>query len=235
MLVLAIETSTQRGSVALADDRGPVASATLGVPRRHGEFVAPAIRFLLEQSGRTVDDVTAVAVGIGPGLFTGLRVGLATASAFASARRLPTVGISGLDVLAFTHRHTNRLIAATVDARRGEVFCALYRPTPGGVERVRDPEVLTPEELGGELEAMADTVLVVGDGVPAVSRSVETSARLHFGSTSVPDAAALADLAVPRVQREETTPPHELAPLYLRQADAQIGWAERGSLGGGTA
>lgn len=234
MLVLAIETSTQRGSVALADDRGPVASADLSVPRRHGEFVAPAIEFLLDQSGRTVADVTAVAVGLGPGLFTGLRVGIATATTFAAARHLPTVGISGLDVLAFSNRHTNRLIAATVDARRGEVFMALYRPTPGGVECVRPPQVMKPEELAVELDAMGEKVLIVGGGVPLLQHHVD-SARVHLGSTARPSAEALADLAVPRVQREETVLPSALVPLYMRGADAKIGWSDRGSLRGGAA
>lgn len=234
MLVLAIETSTQRGSVALADDRGAVASADLSVPRRHGEFVAPAIEFLLAQSGRTVGDVTAVAVGIGPGLFTGLRVGIATAATFAAARRLPTVGISGLDVVAFTNRHTNRLIAATVDARRGEVFVALYRPTPGGVECVRPPHVMKPDELGAELDAHGEPVLLVGGGAELVAAHVDT-AKVHLGSTQRPTAEALADLAVPRVMREETVPPSALTPMYLRGADAKIGWSSRGSLRGGAA
>ena len=233
MLVLAIETSTHTGSVALADARGPVGSATLAVPRRHGEFLAPAIAFVLDQAGRTVEDVTAVAVGTGPGLFTGLRVGIQTASTFAAVRRLPTVGISGLDVLAFTHRHTPRRIVATVDARRGEVFAGLYRPTPGGVEQIGEPMLLTPEELAGELSGLDGNSLVVGDAVPLLRDHVEVSPRLHLGSPRPPTADNLVDLAVPRVVREETTSPYELQPLYLRPADAQIGWATRGMLGGG--
>lgn len=234
MLVLGIESSTARGSVALADHRGPVAAASLSVPRRHGEFLAPAIAFVLAQAGRTVEDITAVAVGIGPGLFTGLRVGLATAGTLAAARRVPVVGISGLDVLAFQHRHSTRLIAATVDARRGEVFVSLYRPTPGGVEQITQPRVGSPDDVAAELSAQDGPVLVVGDGVPVLEGHLEAAPRLHVGSATPPEAADLVDLAVPRVLREETTSPYELAPMYLRQADAKIGWAARGRLGGGT-
>jgi tRNA threonylcarbamoyl adenosine modification protein YeaZ len=108
----------------------------LGVPRRHGEFLAPAIAFCLEQSGRTAADVSGVAVGLGPGLYTGLRVGIATAQAFAAAlASCRSVGMCGLDVLAFQARHVRRLICATLDARRGEVFWAFYRNAPGGVQR----------------------------------------------------------------------------------------------------
>ena len=233
MLVLAVESSTHHGSVALADDRGPVASAGLAVPRRHGEFLAPAIAFVLAQAGRTVDDVTAVAVGTGPGLFTGLRVGIATAATFAAVRHLPAVGISGLDVLAFAHRHTPRTIIATVDARRGEVFAARYRPTPGGVEQVDGPVVCRREDFADAFADLEGPLLVVGDGVPALRSHVEVSPRLHLGSPLPPTAAQLVDLAVPRVLREETTSPRDLQPLYLRQADAKIGWQTRGSFGGG--
>ena len=135
MLVLGLETSTARSSVALVDTDRVVASASLGVARRHGEFVAPAIAFCLEQAGIEVDRIHGVAVGVGPGLFAGLRVGLATAQTFASARQLPVVGLSGLDVLAFRARYTRRTICAVLDARRGELFWAFYRAAPGGVQR----------------------------------------------------------------------------------------------------
>ncbi|MEX2328312.1 MAG: tRNA (adenosine(37)-N6)-threonylcarbamoyltransferase complex dimerization subunit type 1 TsaB, partial [Nitriliruptoraceae bacterium] len=83
MLILGLETSTSRSSVALVDGDRVVASASLGVDRRHGEFVAPAIDFCLRQAGMSADRITGVAVGTGPGLFTGLRVGIATAQAIA--------------------------------------------------------------------------------------------------------------------------------------------------------
>ena len=122
MLVLGLETSTPRSSVALVDEGGVVASASLGRPRRHGEFVAPAIRFCLEQAGVGLDRVAGVAVGLGPGLYTGLRVGIATAQAIAAARSLPVVGLCGLDVLAFRERYVRRLLCVALDARRGELY-----------------------------------------------------------------------------------------------------------------
>jgi tRNA threonylcarbamoyladenosine biosynthesis protein TsaB len=235
MLVLGLETSTSRSSVALVDHERVVASASLGMPRRHGEFLAPAISFCLEQAGVDASRITGVAVGLGPGLFTGLRVGIATAQAFAAARRLPVVGLAGLDVLAFRVRYSRRSICTAIDARRGELFWARYRTSPGGVQRVGDLQVGTVQQLAAELEATGEETLVIGDG--ALRYRAELA---HVGGAEIagpdlawPDAADLAELAVPRFVREQTQQPPDLQPIYLRQADAKIGWETRGRLQGG--
>lgn len=234
MLILGIETSTPRSSVALVDPERVVASAALGVPRRHAEFLAPAIAFCLDQAGRSPGDVTGVAAGLGPGLYTGLRVGIAAAQSFAAARQLPTVGLCGLDVLAFQVRHARRLICAAVDARRGEVFWAFYRTAPGGVQRQTDLQVGTPGRLAGEIEATGEECLVLGDAVLNHREELTPrNAELAGVELAWPHAADLAELAVPRFVREETEPPAALQPIYLREPDAQLNWETRGRLRGG--
>ena len=236
MLVLGLETSTQRSSVALVNEHGVVASAGLGVPRRHGEFVAPAIRFCLQQAGVGLDRVAGIAVGLGPGLYTGLRVGIATAQSLAAARELPVVGLCGLDVLAFRERYVRRLLCACIDARRGELFWAFYRNSPGGVQRIGDIELGTPERLAAEIEEQGEECLVVGDGGLAARDTLRgVDAEVAGPDNASPQAAELAELAVPRFIREETQRAIDLQPIYLRQADARIGWEERGRLRGGEA
>lgn len=236
MLVLGLETSTQRSSVALVDEGGVVASVSLGVPRRHGEFVAPAIRFCLDQAGVQLDGVHGVAVGLGPGLYTGLRVGIATAQSLAAARQLPVVGLSGLDVLAFRERYVRRLICAALDARRGELFWAFYRSAPGGVQRLGEIELGTADRLAAEIEEQAEECLIVGDGgLSAAEQLRAVGAEVAGPDNAWPEASELAELAVPRFIREETQTAIELQPIYLRQADARIGWQERGRLRGGEA
>jgi tRNA threonylcarbamoyladenosine biosynthesis protein TsaB len=236
MLVLGLETSTARSSVALVDEHGVRAWAGLGVPRRHGEFVAPAIRFCLETAGIDLDSVHGVAVGLGPGLYTGLRVGIATAQSLAAARQLPVVGLCGLDVLAFRERYVRRLICACIDARRGELFWAFYRNSPGGVQRIGEIELGTAERLAAEIEELGEECLVVGDGGLAAAEQLRgVHAEVAGPDSASPDAFELAELAVPRFIREETQRPMDLQPIYLRQADARIGWEQRGRLRGGEA
>lgn len=236
MLILAIETSTPRSSVALADRDRVLATAALGVERRHGEFLAPAIRFCLDEIGASAADLTGVAAGVGPGLYTGLRVGLATAASIARVWDLRVVGLCGLDVLAFRMRYTHRLVCVAVDARRREVFWATYRCVPGGVQRLSDPRVGTARALAAELEALGEPCLVVGDATLRYREELaEAGVELGGVDCAWPDAADLALLALPRFEREQTLRPEELRPMYLRRPDARIGWQERGRWRGGTA
>lgn len=235
MLVLGIETSTSTSSVALVDEERVVASANLGVPRRHGEFVAPAIDFCLEQAGAGPERLTGVAVGLGPGLFTGIRVGIATAQALALGLSIPTVGLSSLDVLAFRARHADQPVCAVIDARRGELYWAFYRPSPGGVQRDGELRLGPMATLVAEIAALGENVLVVGDAGLFTDELDDVDATLGGAELASPDAVVLAELAIPRIVREETQPPTALAPIYLRQADARIGWETRGRLRGGAA
>jgi tRNA threonylcarbamoyladenosine biosynthesis protein TsaB len=238
VLILAIETSTPAASACLGTQDGVVALAEVGpglpeLGRAHAAFLAPAIRWCLATAGRTAEDVTGVAVSLGPGLFTGMRVGIATAQAFAHARSLPVVGLPSLDLLAFPQRHVRRLVCSAVDARRGELFWAMYRPAPGGLQRITDFRSGRPEVLAAEVEASAEEVLCVGDGARAHAGLLH-SAGADVAGEAHPTARSLLELAVPRFEREETRRPEDLVPVYLRQADAQIGWAKRGALHGGT-
>jgi tRNA threonylcarbamoyladenosine biosynthesis protein TsaB len=236
MLLLGLETSTARSSVALVGKDRVLASASLGVPRRHGEFLAPAIRFCLDQAGVGADRVTGVVVGLGPGLYTGLRVGIATAQTFAAARQLPVVGLSGLDVLAFQARYTARPICAAIDARRGELFWAFYRSSPGGVQREGELTLGRVDQLAAEIETHGDDVLLVGDGALNYRDELAvTGVQLAGPDRAWPDASDLAGLAAPRFEREETQRPDQLQPIYLRHADAKLGWEQRGRLQGGAA
>ncbi len=223
MLILGIDTATDQVGCALGDHDGVLAQQHLRAPRRHAEALAPQIRSLCAQAELPLSRVGAVAVDIGPGLFTGLRVGFTTAITIASALEVPMVGITSLDLLAHAAHLTDRVIAAAVDARRGEVFAALYRPVPGGVQQTMAPAVLRPEELASELLALGEDCLLVGDGAVR-HREVFTEAdHLRFGGPELahPSAAVLVGLAHARAVREEFVAPRELAPLYLRTPDAQ--------------
>ncbi|HVL98787.1 MAG TPA: tRNA (adenosine(37)-N6)-threonylcarbamoyltransferase complex dimerization subunit type 1 TsaB [Egibacteraceae bacterium] len=237
MLVLGLETSTPQSSVCLATEHEVLAAATLGRPRAHAEFLAPAVDFCLRQAAVDVSAVSGVAVSLGPGLYTGMRVGIATAQALAHARSLPVVGLSSLDLLAFSVRYVRRLVCSVLDARRGEVFWGFYRSAPGGVQRVSELRVGAPGKLAAEVEAMREDVLAVGDGAIAAAGELQSAGAEVCTSPSLayPSAKCLVELALPRFLREDTRRPEELRPIYLRQADARVNWQERGALFGGKA
>ena len=235
MLLLAIESSTLQASVALATEDGVLASARIVRPRRHAEFCIPAIDFCLREAGAAIDAVSCVAVGLGPGLFTGMRVGIATAHGIARALRVAACGVSSLDVLAFGARFSSRTIVPVIDARRGEVYYALYRPVPGGVQRVGDYGLGRPEKLADELTAADLDVLLIGDGAHAYRNVFADRGVAELGDSNhrYPSATALAELAGARFQREEFLRPEALIPIYLRRPDAEINWEKAAVVAGG--
>lgn len=229
MIVLGIETSTPQTSVALGTATEILAATQLTGKARQ-DSVVPAIQHLLKWSGLELSAVGGIAVGLGPGLFTGLRVGVEAAKSLAQVLGVPIVGIPSLDALAFGVRHTSRLICAVIDARRGEVFFATYRSVPGGVVREGDYEVQPPDHLVAELEARREDVLLVGNGAILYRRQLEeVGAGAEFASAAWahPQAQALVELAVPRFVREEHDRLFDVVPLYLRKSDAEIAWDQR--------
>jgi tRNA threonylcarbamoyladenosine biosynthesis protein TsaB len=234
VLILGIESATETVGCALGSFEGVLACFESSKGRRHAETLAPAIEFICRQAQVELSDLGAIAVDVGPGLFTGLRVGIATAKAMAQALRIPIIGIPSLDLLAFPVRFTPKLIAAVVDARRGEVFYAFYRQVPGGVQRISEYQVGKPDELAGELQALGQDVLAVGDGaIRHRDRLVEMrGVEVADQWLAHPGAAPLVQLAHARAVREEFVNPWDLEPLYLRKPDAEINWATRDQPGG---
>lgn len=237
MLILGISTSTKQVGAAIGGHEGVLASSHSARGKRHAENLAPAIDFVRRQARVELDDISAVAVDIGPGLFTGLRVGVAAAKAVAHALRVPMIGISSLDLLAWPLRHTSREIVAVIDARRGEVFAARYRPTPGGVQRLAEPMVCGPDDLRAELQARDADYLVVGDGGLRYADDLAdiVSAEIAEQHLAYPNASSLVQLAHARAIREDFVQPWQLEPLYLRPPDAEINWSMRAGLTPGEA
>jgi tRNA threonylcarbamoyladenosine biosynthesis protein TsaB len=229
VIILGIESATLQVGCAIGGHEGVFADFHASRGRRHAEILAPAIEFVCRQAQVRIAEIGAIAVDVGPGLFTGLRVGVTTAKSMAQALRVPMVGFSSLDLLAYPARSTRRLIAAVIDARRGEVFYAFYRQVPGGVQRVTEPAVGSAEKVAAELAARGEEVLLVGDGA---LRYAPTFATLDHAEpatvgTAYPSANALVELAQPRVEREEFVQPWEVEPMYLRQADVDPAWDRR--------
>lgn len=226
MLILGIDTATPQVGCAIGGHEGVLASFQSAKGKRHAETLVPAIQFLCGQTGIELSEIGAVAVDVGPGLFTGLRVGVATAKAMASALRVPMVGVASLDLLAFEVRWTSRRIVSVVDARRGEVFYAFYRQVPGGVQRLSEMRCGSPEELCSEIQATGEEVVAVGDGALRYREPLDDLTRVEVEDAGLafPSPAALVQLAHARALREEFVNPWDLQPIYLRKADAEINW-----------
>ena len=230
MIVLGIETATGTSSVAIGTRQGTIAARATAEGRGHVEFLMPAITSMCEDTGVSLKHLGAVAVDVGPGLFTGMRVGIATAKTIAQILTIPLVGIASLDLLAFGVRYSPKLLVPCVDAKRGEVFAAFYRALPGGVERESDYASMTPEDLAAEIVARSERALLVGDGGPSYAGIFSGVEEIEIASPvrQHPSAEVLVELAIPKIEREDFFAPEQLEPLYVRRSDAEIRWEQRG-------
>ena len=227
MYVLAFDTATDVVSVAIGRDGEPLGAVQLASGREHAERLVPAIRTLVADTGVSLDRLAAIAVGIGPGRFTGLRVGVTTAKVMAQALRIPVVGIGTLDLVAYPLHHARRDVVAVVDARRKEVFWARYRTVPGGLERMgRRRGRPAPRGGRGARRRRAPTSCSRATASTATARCSRpsTTPSSRGRSSSAPSALALLELAAGRLEREEFVTPAELTPVYLRESDAAINW-----------
>ena len=229
MLILGIESAGSQVGCAVGGHEGVLASAHSGRGRRHAEALAPQIDFVRGQAGIELSDLGAVAVDVGPGLFTGLRVGIATAVVMSHALGVPMIPVTSHDLMAFPARWSSRLIVTALDARRGELFTALFRKVPGGIQRVREVNVCTPDDLAAELEVADEPALLVGDGALRYADTFHDIRRIEMAEQGLaqPSARSLVQLAHARAMREEFVQPWEVEPVYLRKPDAEINWSTR--------
>ncbi len=224
MKILAIDTATPASSVALGRE-GRLEALAVQVDRRgHVGFLGEALDFCFARAGWRPTDLDAVAVDVGPGLFTGIRAGLATAQGVAASVGVPIVPATSLDALAFRAATGHRHIWSVVDARKGEVAVAPYRPVPGGVVKDGTSELMTPEEFRATLDSDREDVLVVGDWQalpPGWQRGLH---RVKTGRPRYPSADVLLEITELQARRDDLSSSPEVRPIYLRQPDAAISW-----------
>ena len=226
-LTLAIETATSQVAVAVGRSGEQMAAIALDRGRRHGELLAPSIQTILRLASVHVRDIERIAVDNGPGLFTGLRVGIATAKALASALGILVVPCSSLDILAYPHRSHGRTVASVVDAKRGEVFWSLYAPGSDGMVATTDARVTSPGELVDAAKAAAEkgVVIAAGDGARRYAELLSSvdGVLVDGPEHDHPSATALLELAAGRA----ALCPDKIVAEYLRGPDVRIGWEQR--------
>lgn len=228
MRVLGVETSTLTGAAALLEGDTVVAECRLNLAVTHSERLLPAIDHVLASAGRTLAEVDGLAVALGPGSFTGLRIGVSTMKSLAYAARKPLVGVPTLDALAWSLPFAAHPVCPILDAKKGEVYAALYRTDGGRLERLWDARAVAPEALAAALAGeMPGPVVFLGDGVapfaPLLRRVLGADARFAPPAQRLPSAVTVAELGHAALERGESADPATLVPLYLRRWEAELG------------
>ena len=222
MKILALDSSAVVGSVALCEDTRMVAHYTLNTGNTHSQTLLPMIESALKSAEWEIDDLDLLAVSQGPGSFTGVRIGIATVKGLAFGKNIPCAGVSTLEALAYNLSYFNGILCPVMNARRAQVYNALFACRDGVMTRLCPDRAISIAELDEELAGMEQPIYLVGDGYDITLRGL-TKAEVM----PVPDELryqsgySVALCALAAYERGQAVDDATLAPVYLRPSQAE--------------
>jgi tRNA threonylcarbamoyladenosine biosynthesis protein TsaB len=220
MKILGVDTSTPMASVGLIDGEHVVAEHTLNIVKTHSSRLMPAIDQILKQGDLTVHDLDACAVGIGPGSFTGIRIGVGTIKSLCYAIKKPIIGISTLEAIAYNLRYTDGLICPILDARKDEVYGAIFHGG-GNLSRKSADLCVSIDALLDRIDAPA---ISVGDGLQRYATTVQArfgeDVILADATFNVPRGISIARIGWARLLKGQSNDYFSLKPNYVRKGVA---------------
>jgi tRNA threonylcarbamoyladenosine biosynthesis protein TsaB len=225
MRILGVDTSSSCGSLGIIDGDQVVAECTFHREETHSTRLIPSIQALLRDAKLSLKEIDGLAVSLGPGSFTGLRVGISTIKGLALADEKPVVGIPTLDVLAYNFLFTPYTICPLLDARRDEVYTALYRKgREGGLERLTSYRSMSPIVMLEEIPFME--TIFAGNGVtlygPIIKEKFGTKALIAPPYLNFIRGLTVAQLGLQRILGGERAEVTSLMPIYVRPSDAEV-------------
>lgn len=229
MTILALDTSSLVSSVALVNPTTLLAELTIQIRKTHSEQLMPHIAQLLEFAGIKPNELEAIAVSIGPGSFTGLRIGLATAKAIAYAQDKPLVGVPTLDALAYSCTVPGVMVMPLLDAQKDNVYYAVYRWQGNTLETIEPAAVGNIDETLARLCAASVPVLTMGEAAVQYADKLKTYPGLIAAPPhlTIPRAANVGMLAVQMLSQGIQHNVMELEPVYIRRSEAEELWEKR--------
>lgn len=221
MKILALETSAKSVSAAVVEDGAVRASCFSCTGLTHSRTLMPMVEAMLKNAELSLDDMDAVAVAAGPGSFTGLRIGVSAAKGLAWAADKPCIGVSTLEAMAQNLAHTDALLICAMDARRNQVYNALFEAKGGTLTRLTDDRAIAVGELAGELRGETRRMIVLGDGAVLCHDGLRAAGIINCALA--PEAlrwqnavgVGLAAQGAPLVSAQQLTP------VYLRMSQAE--------------
>ncbi len=231
MIILSIDSSTPVAGIAVSDGNKLLGEVMINTKNTHSEKLMPMVQQLLSDLQMTIQQIEAVAVTCGPGSFTGLRIGMATAKGMVQGGKKQLIAVPTLDCLAQNLLHYPGVICPIMNAQKRQVYTAIYRSGETNLERLSDYQAIEADKLAEQLLEMNETVWFVGDGVEAFADvfAEKLGDKCHFadGSNVLPRAGALAMLANDRVEQGQFDDLYQAELIYIRKSEAEVLWEAR--------
>lgn len=225
MRILSVDTSSNVASVAICDDEKLVCEIIVNNKKTHSQTLMPMIDSALKQSGLEISDIDLLVSANGPGSFTGLRIGVSAVKGLAHAAGIPVVGVSTLEAMAYNLPFCEYIISPIMDARRQQVYNAVYEWQNGELLKIKEPRALSLDELIEELIKLDKKVVFLGDGVDVhkayIQEKMADKAVFAPVCANEQRASGLAVAAKKLYDEGKAVSFYELAPIYLRKPQAE--------------
>ena len=223
MLILAVDNSLDHLNLALAQNDAILSQSSIKGPKTPSEIIWDEASGILKESNRTINDVEALFVTLGPGSFTGVRVCLAFAKGIASAKKIPLIGVSTLDALAFAARaESGEFLCPLIDAKKGEVFTALYKTTTDGLpERISAYQAVKPEDLE-KILPQSGSVFCFGTGASLCEPALSSLSATIIAEKDKYNRISMEALVKAGLLSMKEKSPSKIAPIYGRKSEAEI-------------
>ena len=227
MLILAIDSTATVASVALLRDGKVLSEYTVNAGNTHSVTILPMIEHMLTVTQTKLSDIELFAASVGPGSFTGVRIGCATIKGLAHGKDIPCVGVSTLEALAHNLRGCDGIICPCMNARRGQVYTAIFEDTPEGIRRLTEDMAISIDELSHMLSDFEGSVHFCGDGYFLVSHLSENKTPERLTLQSAANVAIVAEKIYGDAPDKSAFTPAALNPTYLRKPQAEREREER--------
>ena len=231
MKILGIDSSGLVASAAIADEKNIIAEFTVNNKQTHSQTLLPMIEKVVDMSGIELEQIDAIAIAAGPGSFTGLRIGSATAKGIGLALKKPVVSVPTLEGLAYRVSVFDGIICPIMDARRNQVYTGIYKMDKGNLVSLSEKKAVDIHEIMEELEKYDEKVIFLGDGVEVQRETIEKEfkkeycfAPIHLSKQSAAAVAVLGDIYFNQGKAEDAA---EHKPIYLRKSQAEREREER--------
>ena len=231
MKILGIDSSGLVASAAIADEKNIIAEFTVNNKQTHSQTLLPMIEKVVDMSGIELEQIDAIAIAAGPGSFTGLRIGSATAKGIGLALKKPVVSVPTLEGLAYRVSVFDGIICPIMDARRNQVYTGIYKMDKGNLVCLSEQKAVDIHEIMEELEKYDEKVIFLGDGVEGQRETIEKEfkkeycfAPIHLSKQSAAAVAVLGDIYFNQGKAEDAA---EHKPIYLRKSQAEREREER--------
>ncbi|MBQ3665713.1 MAG: tRNA (adenosine(37)-N6)-threonylcarbamoyltransferase complex dimerization subunit type 1 TsaB [Lachnospiraceae bacterium] len=231
-MILAIDSSSLVASVALVDENTVIAEYTMNLKKTHSQTLLPMINEIFKMTGIDKKSLSAIAVAQGPGSFTGLRIGAATAKGLALALDLPIVGVSTIEMMAYNFNHCNKLICPIMDARRNQVYTGIYECEKDELKQVVEDVALSIEELIEKIGSIGKEVIFIGDGIPVFQEVIDQTLKIpHYYANqhlNRQQSSSLGVLGLKKLAEGKAVKSDYFAPVYMRMSQAERERLENG-------